>query len=76
MSSEKHDHVKRSTKEIFLNNLLGGFAWGIGLTIGLAVFVAILSIISAKIDFVPIVGDFVSNVVNYIIRTNKLSPAL
>lgn len=68
--ANKYDNVKRSRKEIFANNLLGGFAWGLGATIGIAIFFAALAFIGTHINFVPIVGNFISDVIAYIL-TNK-----
>lgn len=69
MDTEKYDNVKRSRKELFLNNLLGGIAWGLGATIGLAVFFAVLAFIGSHINFVPIIGNFASDVIQYILST-------
>lgn len=63
---ERHEYIHKSKKEIFINNLLGGVAWGIGATVGLSIVLALLSILGNAIGFVPIVGDFVSQVINYI----------
>ncbi|MBI2621589.1 MAG: hypothetical protein HYW63_02980 [Candidatus Levybacteria bacterium] len=68
---EKHLNIHKNKRQIFTNNFLGGVAWGLGVTVGLSVFIAILGFIASNIDFVPIVGDFVSRVINYIL-SNRL----
>jgi len=58
-----------SIKKIIFNNLIGGISWGIGATVGVSLFFAILTIITKTINFdlMPVVGSFVSQVVNFVI---------
>lgn len=56
--------------EIIWNNLLGGISWGIGATVGLALFFWILTLIAQNIDLVPIFGSFVSDIIDFILATN------
>jgi hypothetical protein len=56
--------------EIIWNNLLGGIAWGIGATVGLAVFFYLLTMLAKNVDLVPIVGSFASEVIDFILATN------
>lgn len=56
--------------EILVNNFMGGIAWALGATVGLAMFFAILTLISKNINFVPVVGSFVSDIINFILATN------
>jgi hypothetical protein len=74
---EKYEGVKRGRREIFINNLIGGLAWGIGATLGLALLIAILGFAAHYINFVPIIGGFVSQIIDFIIKENpKLTGAL
>ena len=59
-----------SKKDIIVNNLIGGLAWAIGATVGLAIFFWLLSLIATNIDLVPIVGSFVSEIIDFILATN------
>jgi hypothetical protein len=65
---------ERSSKlrlpEIIFNNFIGGISWGIGATVGVAVFFAILTLIAKNVNLVPVVGSFVSDVINFILATN------
>lgn len=63
---EPHEKVYRSKKEIILHNFLGGIAWGLGVTIGLSVVLAILGFIFSKVDFIPVIGGFITQIVNYV----------
>jgi hypothetical protein len=67
---EKYDKTSRSRKEILSNNFIGGFAWGFGVTIGLAVLFVTLGIISRIINPVPVVGNFVSEIINFVLTNN------
>ena len=56
--------------EILLNNFIGGVAWGLGATVGLAMFFAVLTLVANNMNFVPVVGSFVSDIINFILATN------
>ena len=64
---ERYEEVKANKRHIFLNNFLGGFAWALGATIGLAIIFIILGLIAKNINLVPIVGNFVADVINFVI---------
>lgn len=71
MSENKYDLVTKSRKTIITNNFLGGLAWGVGVTLGLTILFGIIAFVSSHINFVPIVGEFVSKVLNYVL-TNRV----
>lgn len=56
--------------EIIMNNFIGGVAWAIGATVGLAIFFYLLGVIAQNINLVPIVGSFASDVIDFILATN------
>jgi len=63
---QNYDKVNESLKDIIIRNFMGGIAWGLGATIGLALILAILGFILKRVNYVPIVGDFVSQVTHYV----------
>lgn len=71
---ERQEAIHRNKKEIFVNNFLGGMAWALGATVGLAIIVTILGFILKNINLVPVIGNFVADVINFIIdkRPNLL----
>ena len=54
--------VNASGKHKFLMGLLGGLGWGIGITLGTSLFLLLIGFLISKIDFIPIIGQFLANV--------------
>ncbi|MBI4058041.1 hypothetical protein HY405_01880 [Candidatus Microgenomates bacterium] len=63
---EPHEKVYRRKRDIILHNFLGGIAWGLGASVGLSIVLAIFGFFFSRIDLIPIVGDFISQVAVYI----------
>lgn len=61
---------KETRKQIIINNFIGGVSWGLGATIGVAVIVALLTLIAKQIDVIPVIGTFVSDVINFVLQHN------
>ena len=68
--TERYEGVKENRKQIVINNFLGGISWAIGGTIGLAIIILILGIVVKHINLVPVVGNFVSSVIQEILQKN------
>jgi Domain of unknown function (DUF5665) len=62
---------KLSKKEIIFNNFLGGIFWALGATVGLALIFTILAYIAKHINFVPVVGSFVSQIIDFVLKNNS-----
>ena len=61
---EKHYiEVAENGRKKFIHGILGGIGYGIGLTLGTALVIAIVGYFVSKIDFVPIFGNFLSQVI-------------
>ena len=56
---------------MLLNNFLGGIAWGLGATIGLSVVLALLALILNNVNLVPLVGGFLSEVLDFMVKHNQ-----
>ncbi len=68
---EKYEEAGyKNRKRIFIDNLLGGIAWGLGATVGISALLAIVGIVMSKINLIPIVGGFIVQTLNYISQTN------
>lgn len=55
-------YTPKSRWRIFGDNLIGGFAWGVGSVLGAVVLFAVLGYITAKVAGVPVIGEFVYNI--------------
>lgn len=68
---EPHEAVhKKRRGQIFIDNFIGGIAWALGATVGLAVIVTLLGFILRNINLVPFVGDFIADIINFVIAKN------
>jgi len=61
---------KLSLKDILFNNFLGGMMWALGATVGLSIIFTVLTIIAKNLNLVPMVGSFVSDIINFIFANN------
>ncbi len=57
-------------REIVANNFIGGVFWALGATVGLAIIFSLLTIISNNIDLVPVIGSFVSDIIDFVMSKN------
>ncbi|OGD86105.1 hypothetical protein A3B51_03135 [Candidatus Curtissbacteria bacterium RIFCSPLOWO2_01_FULL_41_18] len=55
--------VGQSTGKNFLRGLVGGLGWGIGITLGTTVIIALFGFIVSKIDLIPLIGHFTAEVI-------------
>jgi len=74
--ADRTERLFRTKRQMMGHNFLGGLAWGIGVTFGLAIFIALIVFLSKSINFVPIIGDFISDVLDYLLVTAKINPRL
>jgi hypothetical protein len=69
---QKFERSSRLSKgEIILNNFLGGIFWGIGSIVGIALFLSLFSLLSQYVDLIPFIGNFVSEILNYLQETGE-----
>jgi hypothetical protein len=57
-------------KKIIFNNFIGGIFWALGATVGLSIILTLLGFFVRNLDLVPVVGSFVSSVIEFIQVTN------
>ena len=60
---KRYIEINSSGKQRFLHGLLGGIGWGIGLTLGTAAIIVVMGFFASKINFVPILGQFLADVI-------------
>jgi hypothetical protein len=74
---EKHEIVRTaSKKQLFMNNFLGGIAWGLGATIGVSLIVGILSYVLKHVNLVPIIGNLATQVTTIVLKNLQSTPYL
>lgn len=67
---EPAEKVYRSRGKMLLDNFLGGIVWALGVWVGSAVIIALLVYFISKIDFVPIIGNFMASISDYLVKKN------
>jgi len=53
-----------------INNFIGGISWAIGATVGISIIIALLSILARNINLIPFIGNFASQITNYVLQNN------
>ncbi|OGD86615.1 hypothetical protein A2164_01775 [Candidatus Curtissbacteria bacterium RBG_13_35_7] len=71
---EKFKNIQRPLGKMLLYNFLGGIFWGFGALIGTTIIVAIVAFFATRIDFVPIIGQFVTDIIKEVTQSNHVSP--
>lgn len=71
---EKSDNVYRSRGKMLLDNFLGGMVWSFGVWVGTVIIAAVILYFLSKIDFVPLIGDFVADVTMYMAKDRSFLP--
>jgi len=57
---------EKPRRKIFVDNLIGGLAWGVGSIIGATIIVGIFGFLIARFRQIPLVGDVVQVIVDEI----------
>lgn len=61
---EPKERIYRSLKKMLYHNFLGGIAWGLGATIGFAFVITLLTFLLNQIGGLPLVGEWIANIVD------------
>ena len=69
-SGQHYERVREGKKDILLNNFIGGISWAFGVTVGLALLFGVLTLVAKNINVVPVVGEFVSNILTFVLENN------
>ncbi len=67
---EGNEKVYRSKKKIIFDNFLGGLSWSFGVWIGTSIILLITVLVASKVNFIPIIGDFVTEIAKYVASRN------
>ena len=66
LNSNKIFKIYNSTKKVLFISFLKGLASGLGWIIGATILVSLLTYILSQIEFIPILGDIVSRLIQEI----------
>lgn len=67
---ERHEQTYGTRKQIFANNFLGGMAWALGATVGLALIAILLTLILKNVSLIPVIGNFIADVIKFVVQKN------
>lgn len=68
---EKSKEVtEKKLHTILWHNFIGGVAWGLGITVGATIILALGTFLVAKIDYIPLVGNFTINIIEFVAENN------
>ncbi len=70
VASGKMVEIKASIGKMVFANFLSGMAWGLGTVIGATFVLAFLLFILSQLDTVPLIGDYISDILNYVQNTS------
>ncbi len=60
-----------SMHRIVSSNFVGGVAWALGVSIGFSLLIALVSLFAHYINFVPFIGKFISDILDFVLSYNK-----
>ena len=58
--------TQKTRGKMIMDNFLGGISWALGVWIGATLFIAIIVFVLSKVNYIPIVGDFMVDILNYV----------
>lgn len=64
--TEKSYTIYKTRKQLFIDNLIGGIAWGLGSGVGATIVLALLGFLLAQSQELPFIGQIVKNAINTI----------
>ena len=68
---EQYKAVFKNKREMMWNNFLGGLSWALGAIVGTAIILGLLSLLATQVNLIPIVGSFVSDIIDFVIKNNN-----
>lgn len=69
---QRSEEVKRPFKQMAMNNFVGGVMWAIGVLVGGTIVVALLGFVLGKVNLIPVIGDFLSQITDYVQNNSRL----
>lgn len=72
----KFQLATKAVRDILINNFLGGLAWAVGVTIGFSLIIFLLTNVFKNVNWIPFIGDFLSNLTSYVLSNLQTTPQL
>ncbi len=66
----RYEEIKANRKSIIINNFIGGIAWAVGSTLGITIMLALIGFVVGKINLIPVIGNWASEVTQIVIQKN------
>lgn len=66
VASDKVVEIKASIGKMMVSSFLSGMAWGLGTVVGASFILTILIFFLSQLDTAPLVGHYISDILNYI----------
>jgi len=54
--------AKKTLRRIFIENLIAGIGWALGLFLGTTVLVGLIGLVLSRVQTIPVIGNFIYNV--------------
>ena len=73
VNDEQH---KLSYNRAFFLNLVGGIGWALGMTVGFAILVSLISLIFSYLGGLPLIGSFFASIIDQTLTAIENKPGL
>ena len=73
VNDEQH---RLSYNRAFFLNLVGGIGWALGMTVGFALLVSLISLIFSYLGGLPLIGNFFASIINHTLTAIESKPSL
>lgn len=72
----RFERVLKPLRGIMINNFFGGLAWAVGVTVGFSIIIFLLTNVFKNVNWIPFIGDFISNLTSYVLGNLQNNPQL
>lgn len=67
---DKQESIWKTRRRTFVTNFIGGIGSALGATLGFALVIALLTLILKNFSFIPILGNFITEIIKFIVQKN------
>lgn len=73
-SSQPFERIYQPRGKMMLDNFLGGICWSLGTLVGATIIVALIGFTLSKVDLIPIIGSWITQIIQAINFKNPNLP--